>query len=520
MQPPPALDELQATLRSHGRTHRNLTTAALIELCLIRGEGFLADNGALVVDTGSRTGRSPKDRFIVAEPAVESLVDWNAINQPLPEDTFARLVKKAARHLADRELFVFDGFAGSDPNYRLPVRIITERAWHSLFARTLFCRPTQEDLATFRPELTVINLPDVHPRPAEDGTPGTACVALSFAHRLVLILGTEYAGETKKSVFSYLNFVLPARDVFPMHCSANVGPCNETALFFGLSGTGKTTLSADPERRLIGDDEHGWSDTGIFNFEGGCYAKTIRLSPRGEPLIFRAIRFGSVLENVAVDRATRVPNYDDDRKTENTRATYPLDHIDNANLSGRGDHPHHVVFLTCDAFGVLPPLSRLTHEQAVEHFLLGYTAKIAGTETGVTQPEATFSTCFGAPFMPLRPQRYAELLRQRLTAHGAQVWLLNTGWAGGPAGQARRIDLAVTRQLLAAVLANTLSAVAFTREPVFGLEIPTACPGVPTEVLTPRSAWRDPSAYDAAAQHLAERFAQQRAAGYASGTFG
>ncbi len=515
--PDPALSESLAALglRNPGRVHRNLAPAALAEAAVRRGEGQLAANGALVVRTGRRTGRSPQDRYIVAEPAMEKEVWWGPVNRPLPVESFAALLDRARAYLQGRELFLFDGWAGADPRYRLRVRVIAEKAWHGLFAQTLFLRPRLEDLAAFEPDFTVINAcglaADLSPLsdPARGaGKTRDVCVALSFERRLVLIAGTEYAGETKKSIFSVMNYLLPERGVFPMHCSANIDPAGDVALFFGLSGTGKTTLSADPQRRLIGDDEHGWSDQGVFNLEGGCYAKTIRLSREGEPQIWNAIRFGSVLENVVVDPKTRKPNYDDASITENTRATYPVEHIDNCELSGQGGHPAHVVFLTCDAFGVLPPISRLTHEQAMFHFLSGYTAKVAGTEAGVTEPQATFSACFGAPFLPRHPSRYAEMLRDKLQRHGAQVWLVNTGWSGGPAGQAPRMKLAHTRAMLRAALSGELQNASFSAEPVFGLAVPQNCPGVPAELLRPRNAWKDPAAYDAQAAKLAGMFQQ------------
>lgn len=495
-------------LPHHGPVWRNLAPATLVEKCLARGEGFLATNGALVVYTGARTGRSPKDRFILRDPATEMLVDWNTINQAADRTLFERLLQRVQAYAQGRELFLFDGFAGADPRYRLAVRVIAEKCWHGLFAHTLFRRPTVEELTNFRPDVTILNMSGLKAVPEQDGTRSDACGLLDFAQRQVLFVGTQYAGETKKAVFTYLNYLLPQHGVLPMHCAANVSPQGEVALFFGLSGTGKTTLSADPHRRLIGDDEHGWSDEGIFNFEGGCYAKTIRLSRDGEPQIWDAIRFGSVLENVVVDPVTRHPDYDSDRITENTRATYPVEFIDNCDLTGQAGHPHHIFFLTCDAFGVLPPISKLTHEQAVSHFLLGYTAKIAGTETGVTKPEATFSTCFGAPFMPLPPQRYAELLRQRLQEHQPQVWLVNTGWSSGPAGTTPRIKLRFTRAMLTSALDGTLAQVPLEPDPVFGLPVPLHCPNVPSELLQPRQTWSNAHDYDVAARRLAALFAE------------
>lgn len=497
-------------LPRHGPVWRNLAPAQLIEMAVARGEGFLASNGALVVSTGTRTGRSPSDRFIVKDPAIDPRIGWSKINQPLEADRYASLKLRAQAYAQGRELFVFDGFAGADPRFRLPVRIITEKCWHSLFAYTLFRRPTPKELAHFVPQMTLVNLCGFKAIPELDGTRSEACIAVHFGQREVLIVGTEYAGETKKSVFSYMNFILPEQNVFPMHCSANVGSQGDAALFFGLSGTGKTTLSADPRRRLIGDDEHGWSDQGIFNFEGGCYAKTIRLSQEGEPQIWNAIRFGSVLENVIVDPATRVPDYDSASVTENTRVTYPVEFIDNCDLTGMSGHPANVVFLTCDAFGVLPPISRLNHEQAVQQFLLGYTAKVAGTEAGVTEPTATFSTCFGAPFMPLPPQRYADLLKQKLQKHGSQVWLVNTGWTGGSATSgASRMKLAYTRAMLDAALAGALNDVPYQPDPIFHFDVPRRCPQVPDAILDARSTWADPKAYDESARRLAGMFREQ-----------
>jgi phosphoenolpyruvate carboxykinase (ATP) len=493
-------------IATSGPVRWNLSPAELVERAVARDEGQLADSGALVVHTGARTGRSPKDRFIVQHPSIQGQIWWGPINQPLSPEVFARIRAKACRHCESRELFVCDGFAGADPRHRLAVRIITESAWHALFARTLFLRPSAEQLSNFAPSFTLLHVGSLTLDPVTDGVPGTACIALDFARGCILITGTQYAGEMKKAIFSTLNYLLPSRDVFPMHCAANIGPAGDTALFFGLSGTGKTTLSADPKRRLIGDDEHGWSDDGVFNFEGGCYAKTIRLSREGEPQIWNAIRFGSVLENVVLDPVTRQPDFHDASITENTRCTYPVTHIDGCELSGRGGHPRNVVFLTCDAFGVLPPISRLTHKQAAYHFLSGYTAKVAGTETGVVEPEATFSTCFGAPFMPLHPERYGSLLEAKLRRHGSEVWLVNTGWSGGPAGQAPRMKLSYTRAMLHAALTGALDAVPYATDAVFGLQVPARCPDVPTEVLVPRNAWKNPAEYDAAARRLLELF--------------
>jgi len=491
------------------RVAAHLPAAALVEQALTRAEGILADSGALVAYTGSRTGRSPQDRYIVREPSVEADIDWGKVNRPLEPARFEQLLERTCSHLGGRDLFVQDCSTCADPRHRLNLRVIAEKAWHALFAQCLFRRPTADELATFESEWTVLAAPDLRFDPKTDGTRSEVVIAISFEQRTIVIAGTHYAGEIKKSVFSVLNALLPRGGVFPMHCAANAGPGREVALFFGLSGTGKTTLSADPSRRLIGDDEHGWSDEGVFNFEGGCYAKTIRLSPQGEPQIWGAIRFGTVLENVPLDPATRRADFDSEEITENTRAAYPIEFIANAEPSGRGGHPGNIFFLACDAFGVLPPIARLTTAQAMEQFLCGYTAKVAGTEADVTEPQATFSTCFAAPFLPLRPVRYAELLRERLQKHHATVWLVNTGWTGGPVGVGRRMSLPNTRALLRAALEGSLSRVSFQRDPIFGVEVPSECPGVPSEVLRPRQTWTDPSAYDTAAKKLAEMFRKE-----------
>jgi phosphoenolpyruvate carboxykinase (ATP) len=507
-QPAAAADLAEHGLRHPGAVYFNLAAPALVELALARGEGILTDRGALVAYTGAHTGRSPKDRYLVREPASENDLDWGNVNRPMEPAVFERLFNRTRAYLQGRDLFVCDAAACADPRYRLPVRVIADLAWHALFARCLLRDPAGPEPAPWDPAsgLTVLCTSGMHAEPAVDGTRSEAFIVLHLARRIVLIGGTAYAGEIKKSVFSFLNYLLPVKGVFPMHCSANVGPAGDTALFFGLSGTGKTTLSADRDRRLIGDDEHGWSDEGVFNVEGGCYAKCIRLSRAGEPQIWDALRFGSVLENVQVDPRTHVPDFDDDRFTENTRAAYPLMLIEGAEPTGRGTHPRTIVFLTCDAFGVLPPLSRLTAEQALYHFLSGYTAKVAGTEAGVVEPEATFSTCFAAPFLPLRPARYAELLADRLRTHGSRVWLVNTGWTGGPYGQGRRLPLAHTRTMVRAVLAGKLDDAPLRPDPHFGLPVPEACPGVPAELLRPRDTWLDPVAYDAKARHLAGLF--------------
>jgi phosphoenolpyruvate carboxykinase (ATP) len=488
------------------RIHANLTPPALIEHALQRSEGMLTDAGAFAAVTAPHCGRSPKDKFLIEEPGSADRIWWEK-NPRLDPAAFERLHEDVRAYLDARELFVQDLFGGADPAYRVPVRFITPNAWHALFVRNMFIRAMPAELAQFRPGFTVLHAPDFQADPARHGTRTGTFIVLNFAKKLVLIGGTRYAGEMKKSIFTALNYLLPNQGVLPMHCSANVGPSGDTAIFFGLSGTGKTTLSADPARRLIGDDEHGWSDRGVFNFEGGCYAKVIRLRPETEPEIYAATRmFGTVLENVVLDPATRGVDYDADRITENTRACYPIQYIPNHQPSGAGGPPRNIVFLTADAFGVLPPIARLTADQAMYHFLSGYTAKVAGTERGVTEPSATFSACFGAPFLPLPPGVYAKMLGERIARHGAKVWLVNTGWTGGPYGTGSRMKLAHTRAMVAAALSGALDKAAFRTDPVFGVEVPVAVPGVPAEVLTPRQTWAAPAAYDAQARKLATMF--------------
>jgi phosphoenolpyruvate carboxykinase (ATP) len=489
-----------------GMVYYQLPAAAWIELSLARGEGILAANGAFVAYTGAHTGRSPHDRYIVAEPLSQRDIRWGPLNHPMEPAVFEHLLHRVLAYFQGRDLFVCDVSACADAEHGLPVRVIADKAWHALFAQSLLRPASPETDDASHEGLTVLCASGMHASPILDGTRRDTFIVLHLSRGVVLIGGTEYAGEIKKSVFSFLNYLLPLRGVYTMHCAANLGPAGDTALFFGLSGTGKTTLSADPQRRLIGDDEHGWSDTGIFNIEGGCYAKTIRLSRDGEPQIWNAIRFGSVLENVVLDPYTREPDYNDERFTENTRAAYPLTLIDGAELSGRGAAPRTILFLTCDAFGVLPPVSRLSPEQALYHFLSGYTAKVAGTESGVREPEATFSTCFAAPFLPLPPSRYAELLAERLRRHNSQVWLVNTGWIGGPFGHGDRIALGHTRAIVRAILAGALDNVAFASEPYFGLLTPEGCPDVPSELLRPHEFCTDKSAYESRARHLAELF--------------
>jgi phosphoenolpyruvate carboxykinase (ATP) len=505
-----AADLLRFGISRPGEIYANLASARLVEAAVARGEGLLAANGALVAQTGKRTGRSPGDKFLVRYPGRESAerVDWGKVNQPMAPEVFERLLGRVAAYLQGRDLFVLDATIGADPRYALPARIVTEFAWHTLFAQQLFRRLDPAELAAHQPEWTIIGAPRFHADPAIDGTTSETAVVLDVERKIVLICGTEYAGENKKSLFTVMNYVLPLRGVLPMHCSANVGAGGDVALFFGLSGTGKTTLSADPDRKLIGDDEHGWSDEGVFNFEGGCYAKCINLSQEKEPQIWNAIRFGAVVENVVVDPATREVDYADDSLTENTRVAYPVEFIDNAELSGTGGHPRTIMFLTADAFGVLPPIARLTPDQARYHFLSGYTAKAPGTEVGVTEPQATFSTCFGAPFWPLPPYIYADMLAEKMLRHGTQVFLLNTGWSGGPAGIGQRISLPYTRAMVRAALQGQLDEAEIYTDPVFGLHVPLRIPGVPDQLMRPRATWRDPAAYDAKARDLARLFAE------------
>ena len=518
--PQPETISLAAQGVRANRIHANLAAAELIEHAVRRAEGQLTDRGAFTAITAPHTGRSPKDKFLVDEPSSTDHIWWDR-NDRISEAQFDRLLALARQHLsAQAELFVQDLFGGADPAYRLPVRFITPNAWQALFVRNMFIRPSRTDLAGYDPAWVVYHCPALEADPAVHGTRSGTFIVLNFAHRAIVIGGTQYAGEMKKSIFTVLNYLLPRRGVLSMHCSANLGDGGDTAIFFGLSGTGKTTLSADPARKLIGDDEHGWSDTGVFNFEGGCYAKVIRLSAKGEPEIYAATRmFGTVLENVVLDPATRIPDLDSDRITENTRASYPIHFIPNHVPDGRGGHPKNVVFLTADAFGILPPIARLSPDQAMYHFLSGYTAKVAGTERGVTEPALTFSACFGAPFLPLHPGVYAKMLGERIARYGARVWLINTGWTGGAYGTGARIKLAHTRAMVAAALSGKLDRLSYRRDPVFGIEVPSTVPEVPTELLTPRSTWKDPAAYDEQAAKLAAMF-RKSFAGFASGVPG
>jgi phosphoenolpyruvate carboxykinase (ATP) len=487
--------------------HANLAAAQLAAHAIRRGEARFSADGALIVRTGVHTGRSVADKFVVDEPETTDAVAWGKVNQKLDQAHFAGLRHRVLAYLQGRELFTQDLYAGADPSHRVRVRVVSTSAWHSLFARNMFIRPKQAELAGFVPDYVILHAPDFQADPAIDGVRSNTSIALSFAQKLIVIAGTEYAGEIKKSIFTVMNWKLPESGVLPMHCSANIGRDGDTALFFGLSGTGKTTLSSDPERRLIGDDEHGWGPDGVFNFEGGCYAKVINLSAEAEPQIWNAThRFGTVLENV-VASPCGVLDLNDRIFTENTRSCYPIEYIPNAELSGRGGQPRHVIMLTADAFGVLPPIARLTPAQAMYHFLSGYTARVAGTEKGMgSEPQATFSTCFGAPFLPRRPEEYGRLLEQLIERHGATCWLVNTGWTGGAYGTGQRMSIMHTRGLLRAVLDGSLKHADFHADPFFGLMIPRDVPGIPNEVLDPRLAWADRAAYDRAAAELVGRF--------------
>ena len=493
-------------IRTSGGVFSDPTTSLLYMHAIARGDGRLAEGGPLVVDTGRHTGRSPKAKFVVREPGSEQRIWWGDVNQEISEERFEGLREKVVAHLGVEDLYVVNAFAGADPAYRLPVRVITYSPWHALFAKTLFIDPTDEELEDFEPGALVLHAPAVQADPDEDGTRSGTFVLLHPTRGEVLIGGTEYAGEIKKSIFTLLNDRLPLEDVFPMHCSANVDDDGHVAVFFGLSGTGKTTLSADPTRHLVGDDEHGWGDDGVFNMEGGCYAKMIRLSPEAEPQIYRTTHsFGTVLENVVVDERG-ILDLDDDSKTENTRGAYKLEQIDNALPSKQAGHPSSVVFLTADAFGILPPIARLSREQAMFYFLSGFTAKLAGTEIGVKEPQPTFSACFGAPFLPQPPSVYAHMLGDKLDEHGSTVWLVNTGWTGGPYGEGERMPISATRALLAAALSGELDGVECRTDELFGFEVPVSVPGVASSLLEPRSTWRDPEAYDLRARELAQMF--------------
>lgn len=484
-----------------------LSVPQLVEKATSRGEAVLTSTGAVKAETGKYTGRSPQDKYIVDEPISKDKIDWGSVNQPISSSHFEALYTKVMNYLKEQnELFVFKGFAGADKDSRLSIQVINEYAWHNLFAHQLFIRPSEEELVAHKADFTVISAPNFKADPTIDGTNSETFIIVSMEKRIVLIGGTEYAGEMKKSIFSIMNYLLPEQNILPMHCSANVGEKGDVTLFFGLSGTGKTTLSADAGRKLIGDDEHGWSDNGVFNIEGGCYAKCIDLTRENEPQIFDAIKFGTVLENVVVDHTTRVADYADNSLTENTRAAYPIQYIDNIVDPSVAGHPNTIIFLTADAFGVLPPISKLTKEQAMYHFLSGFTSKLAGTERGVTSPQPAFSTCFGSPFLPLHATVYAEMLGKKIDEHGAQVFLVNTGWTGGEYGVGSRMKLSYTRTMVRAAIEGKLNEVETTKDAVFGLDIPTSIDGVPSEVLVPRNAWADKTAYDKKAAELAQSF--------------
>lgn len=495
-------------ITTRARIHANMTTAALVERAVAGGEGRLAAHGPLVVETGLHTGRSAKDKFIVRDAQTQSSIDWGKVNVPMSEQHFAALKEDFLAELAKREdLYVADLFGGSQPEYRMRVRVINELAWHNLFARTLLVRPDPAQLEQFDPEYTIIDLPTFQADPQRHGTRTGTVIAVNFTEKLILIGGTRYAGEMKKSVFGVLNYLLPPKGVMPMHCSANIGPDGRSAIFFGLSGTGKTTLSADASRTLIGDDEHGWSDSAVFNFEGGCYAKMIRLSAEAEPEIHATTKmFGTVLENVVLDDDTRELDFDDASLAENSRGAYPIDFIPNTSKDNLGPPPSSVIMLSADAFGVLPPIARLTPEQAMYHFLSGYTAKVAGTEIGVTEPEATFSTCFGAAFMPRHPSVYGDLLKKRIAEGKAQCWLLNTGWTGGKYGVGKRMPIKATRALLNAALDGSLNKAKFRKDPNFGFDVPISVEGVDSAILDPRGTWADKDDYDVTAHKLVQLF--------------
>ncbi len=500
----------QPTTRSTIRpTHRNLSTAELYEHAVRNGEGLISAHGSLVVRTGKHTGRSPKDKFVVREPSSADKVWWGEINQPMAEARYDRLHDRLTAYIAERPIYSQDLYIGADPEHRRALRVYTETAWASIFARNLFRRPPLEDLEGFAPNFTIIDIPSFQADPGTEGVRSETAIMLHLDRMEILIVGTEYAGEIKKSAFTVMNYLMPDEWVLPMHSSVNVGRDGDPAIFFGLSGTGKTTLSADPLRSLIGDDEHGWGPQGLFNFEGGCYAKTIRLSPMYEPDIFATTRrFGTILENVDLDEVTRELDLDSERFTENTRGAYPLEFIGNADPTGMTGHPRAVIFLTADAFGILPPISRLDRDQAQFHFISGYTAKLAGTEIGVTEPRATFSACFGAPFLPRHPGEYAAMLADRLDRHRIPVWLVNTGWTGGPYGTGERMPIDHTRNMVRAALGGLLEGVSYETDPVFGVAVPLGVPDVPSDVLRPRDTWADPAAYDRKAAELARMFAE------------
>ena len=495
------------TLDKVGKVHWQWSPAALIEAALQRKEGQLSQEGALACKTGKFTGRSPRDKFIVRDDETHDTVWWGTVNSPISPQQFDALYHKIAQFLQEKEVYIRDAYACALPAYRLPIRVVNTMAWHNLFCHNMFLRPKSEELVDFEPAFTIIDVPDFQAHPAQDGTRQSNFTIIDFTRRIILIGGTGYAGEMKKGIFTVLNYLLPQKhQVLPMHCAANMGPEGDTAIFFGLSGTGKTTLSADPQRRLIGDDEHGWYQAGIFNFEGGCYAKTIDLSPTKEPQIFQAIQFGTILENVRLEQDTRAVDYTDTTITENTRCAYPIEYIPSAVKPSVGGIPKHIFFLTCDPYGVLPPIAKLSKAQAMYHFMAGYTATVAGTEVGVTTPQATFSTCFGAAFLPLHPAQYARMLGEKMETHDVTVWLVNTGWIGGPQGVGERIDLAHTRTLITAALSGALEEVDYLEHPGFGIAMPTECPGVSPTLLDPGRAWPNTTDYTQQVHRLAQAF--------------
>jgi len=488
------------------KIHRNLSVEKLLEAATQKNEGMITSTGSLSVKTGKYTGRSPDDRFIVFDDLTHDKVHWAKVNKQIPTETFEKLSQKMKKFVDGKELYIFDGFVGADPENRLPIRVINDHAWQSLFVHQLLIRPSATELESHEPEFTIICINDFEAIPEVDGTSSNAFILINLSKRLVLIGTTNYAGEIKKAIFSVMNFILPSKGVFPMHCSANIGKDGDTSLFFGLSGTGKTSLSADPQRMLIGDDEHGWSDKGIFNFEGGCYAKCINLKEKHEPQIWNAVKNGAVLENVVINKESLKPDFDDGSLTENTRAAYPLDYIPGAVIPSVGGNPKVIIFLTADAMGVLPPLAKLSKNAAMFHFMSGYTSKLAGTEIGVKEPKAVFSKCFGAPFMPRPASVYAEMLGEKISKHNTSVYLINTGWSGGPYGVGERIKIEYSRAMVTAALTGSLDIVKFSHNDIFNLDVPTECPNVPSEVLEPRNMWIDKDAYDLSAKKLAQMF--------------
>jgi phosphoenolpyruvate carboxykinase (ATP) len=500
------LEQLEKSGIKVSRIQHNLPPASLIEVAIRRREGMLSHTGALTVNTGKYTGRSPDDRFIVDDENTHNTVDWGKVNHSLSQDKYELIFERLKNHLDKREYFVFDGFVGADTKVRLPIRVLTDKAWQCLFATQIFVRPDANELQTFQPEFSLVSVNDFKANPELEGTKSETFIIINFTRKMIIIGSTSYAGEIKKAMFSVMSYLLPAKGIFPMHCSANVGKEGDAALFFGLSGTGKTTLSADKERYLVGDDEHGWSQNGIFNFEGGCYAKCINLKKENEPQIWNAIRFGAVMENVVVNQNTRVADFDNGGITENTRVVYPLEFIPNSIIPSLAPHPRVVIFLTADAFGVMPPISKLTREGGMYHFMSGYTSKLAGTERGITEPQETFSQCFGAPFMLLSAGRYAQMLGQKIISHDTKVYLINTGWFGGPYGVGKRINLNYTRSMVRAAISGLLEFESFEHHDIFNLDIPVACPGVPSEILNPANTWPDKEKYKTAARRLASLF--------------